>query len=214
MTQDLSGFSKRELQSELASKQNEDWYFMIDSEEDPDSPDFLLVHKRYWHLHHGLDARHMSKLVTMPDGFGEAMDSVFEYTGSTEEGANSLLEYGFTELTTPYERKVIFYSPMKKRGPILSFTPDSAGIKELTEKWIKSSLPREAEKLPEDWNKQNYIAKAEEFARNNNLVAIVTSGGWEREGIWTSAEIAILSEAVAKSLPEYPENYDDFHMKP
>ncbi|MBW3018734.1 hypothetical protein KY329_00930 [Candidatus Woesearchaeota archaeon] len=187
----------------------EDWYFMIDA--DVDISQFFLVHKRRWHLHHAADDRHICSLVSVPDGFGEVMSSCFEYDGSRKEGVCSLLEYGFTELTEPY-RSLIVYTPLKVGWPRLDFTPDTAEIKKLVEAWIAADLPR-GESLPADWNRQNYIAKVEGFARSNGLTTIVTSDYGPIDGIWDGAEIAMLSEEVMNTLPEYPKNYLTFHMK-
>ncbi|MBU0625593.1 hypothetical protein KKF05_04585 [Patescibacteria group bacterium] len=96
--EDLSRYSTEELQAELARRgQTEreqpvgaDWYYL--PIEDDESVFIGLVHRRFWHRHHSLRDQHISRLVKLPPGFAEVMESRFEHNGSYEEACR-LLEY-------------------------------------------------------------------------------------------------------------------------
>lgn len=98
---DLSKYSVEELRVELARRgQTEldqsvgaDWYYL--RVEDDDEVFIGLVHKRFWHRHHTLRDQHISRLVKLPPGFAEAMESHFEYSGSLEEACQSLEQLGY-----------------------------------------------------------------------------------------------------------------------
>ena len=204
---DLDNLSEEGLLAELGHRQNKDnWYFIVGS---PDAepgtkPDFLIVHKRCWHEHHGIDDSHIGHLLNLPEGFGEAMESTFEYDGPTEEGERLLQQYGFTKLDNPFWDASLVYVPILRVGwPRLDFTCDTPEIKRLTKEWVKRMLPSRSNSLPSDWNKTNYLTIVEQFTRDNGLVHILTYDYGDQKGRWKGASISLISEELFKSLPEY-----------
>ena len=207
MKQSLSQYTEEDLLAELARRKNQDnWYFMFGSDDNKAKPDFWITHKRYYHLHHAIDDDHIGHLVSVPEGFDEVMESTFEYEGTTENGERLLSAYGFTKLENPFMwgDALIVYVPFKIGGwPSLSMTCDTPEIKAQAQDWVRDSLPAKSDDLPSDWNELNYMAKIDEFARNNGLVTIVTLDSGVRNGIWQGAHISLLSKQVAESLPEH-----------
>lgn len=81
------------------SSSGSDWLFRVDEEEyDGDPTIFWIVHREYWQQNKHLDDCHIERFVEhlLPKGFGEALESGFEYCiGSAEEGRKALLDAGF-----------------------------------------------------------------------------------------------------------------------
>jgi len=207
MGSDLSQHSEEELLAELGRMKNQDnWYFFLGDAEDRKKPDFSIVHKRYWHLHHAIDDGHIGNLVAVPEDFSEAMESTFEYDGKPENGERLLRAYGFSKIENPFMwgDALIVYVPIKCVGwPRLSLTCDTPEIKAQTQDWVKNSLPTRSNNLPSDWSQPNYMAKVEEYARRNGLAAIVTSDFGVYKERWEGASISLLSQQVANSLPKH-----------
>ncbi len=59
---------------------------------------FLVVTKEFWDENHCLDDQHISSSVTMPGGFVEVEESIFQYLdGTVDDGVDKLLVCGFIE---------------------------------------------------------------------------------------------------------------------
>lgn len=105
---DLSRISDEALRAELARREQQergvpgaDYYFYVEEDADADEPGqwlFYIVHRRWWHRHHSVLDQHIGGHIILPSGFGEAMESAFEYEGSVEDGKRLLREYGYVEL--------------------------------------------------------------------------------------------------------------------
>lgn len=104
MKRALKDFTTVELEAELARrkqgavKHGLDWHYFAYNDFD-DGIYFGIVHKDFWNQHHHLDDHHISNSVTMPPGFSEEMESVFQFDGTAEDGERLLQEYGFTKVT-------------------------------------------------------------------------------------------------------------------
>lgn len=75
-----------------------DYYFILDR----DSSSFWIVEKTYWDEHQGANDRAFDGYLNpiLPEGFSEAAESCFEYSGDLEAGRSELLKAGFTETTS------------------------------------------------------------------------------------------------------------------
>jgi len=96
----LSDFTTDELETELAKRNGssgKDWYFM---HMDDESNSVWLVHKRFWHLNHHIDDRHIEEFVSLPEGMHECQESLFDFAYTAEEAERKLLNLGYEKLPT------------------------------------------------------------------------------------------------------------------
>ncbi len=208
MDSDLSQFSEEQLLAEIGRRKNKNkWYYIVggpDNWSSNTNQEFLIVHKRFWHLHHTIDDNHISDLVALPEEFDEAMESTFEYDGSAEKGECLLKDYGFTKLANPFWAALTVYVPILGLGwPRLDITSDTPKIKTMIEEWVQKALPARSNNLPADWSKDNYLGRLSSFSQNNGLVHVVTSDYGSHKDRWEGAGISVLARELFESLPKY-----------
>lgn len=205
----LDGYSDEDLQAELARRQHRDLYYIVGhpAAEPGEKPDFLIVHKRYWHLHHALEDRHISRLLRIPEDFSEVQESTFTYERSTEEGERLLQQHGLTKHENPSwwcHGAHTFHSPIKDGREHIVCICDTPRIEQLVQAWTPG-IDRQFHQDPSTWSKAAYKALLRPFAKANGLRAIWTedSGIDPKTQRWQGGKVSLLDKAVAESLPAY-----------
>lgn len=202
----------KKMEAEICRKKNSNhWYYMLGDKGFESDTIFNIAHKRHWHLHHTTEDRHISGLVRLPKGFDEIVESSFEYKGTMQEAERLLVLSGLTKLENPFwwwGPALLVYVPINRSGwPRLDFTCDTPEIKELVTQWVEQGLPQRSDKLPADWNKDDYISKLESFAGDHGLVHVVNQDYGINETRWEGAGISLIAREVFNSLPQFPKKY-------
>jgi hypothetical protein len=208
MAKDLSRYGSGDLEAELARRQHKDIYYIVGhpAAGRHEKPDFLIVHKRYWHLNHSVEDRHISRLLRLPRGFDEDQESTFAYGGPTKEGEELLQHSGLTKHEEPFwwcHGAHTFHCPLDGHERV-TYICDTPRIRQLVTAWMPG-IDRRFQQNPSAWGKAAYQALLRPFTQANGLQAAWTrdSGIDPQTQRWQGGKVSLLDKAVAESLPAY-----------
>ena len=198
---DLSKLTTAELQAELArrnvsvhSRAGADWYF-FPANEDDDLGDkyahFWIVHKRYWHRHHAVRDVHIERMLTLPKGFAEAMESCFEFSrGDPLKGERLLESYGYQKIDRHKWQQTLFVHTCQIGGK--KFRIDC----ECDTPALYATLKKHGAKGQSFPNLDTYRAWAESLAPNTKFEFYSSYDG--------GSSACFMPREVALALPPYP----------
>jgi hypothetical protein len=79
-------------------KKPSDYYFRVfDYDKSMCRPSMFLVEKKFYKKHKHLDDQERGDNVDLPDGFENAMESIWEFEMTPDEAREVMNEAGFTE---------------------------------------------------------------------------------------------------------------------
>jgi hypothetical protein len=172
------------------------YYFAVDhpDEDDPEWTQFLLVHRRYWHMEHCLWDGGVHGNPPIPEGFSEVSGATFEYAGTGLRGRRKLLDAGFVELASevpgPFSRMHVVRLANRGDRYFVSVTFDSAELRDRFWGWAEGNT--EFDSI------SGYCDRLREWGEDQGLAV----GTFNHYG--SGCYAYVMERAVYDSLPEYP----------
>lgn len=120
-----------------ANLKRQDWYYYITNSTSV-STEFIVVHKRWWHMHHDVQLSKTRSSLSMPKSLICGNNGVYFYNKPVDKCVKFLSRLGFVEMPEYYTGMHAKYTRIGGRDVMVCFTPDTVDIYKISSKAIKT----------------------------------------------------------------------------